>query len=67
MNSGYSLVMLLVTNILDQGSEVLYTGEAKELVAKAFNVELKNDSIYLDGIVSRKKQVIPYISKAAEY
>lgn len=65
-NSGYSLIMLLITDILEQGSEVLYAGEAKELVAKAFNVELNDSSIYLDGIVSRKKQVIPYISRAAE-
>lgn len=65
-SSGYSLVMLLVTDILEQGSEVLYTGEAKELVAKAFNVELEDNSIYLEGVVSRKKQVIPFISRAAE-
>lgn len=65
-NRGYSLVMLLVTDILDQGSEVLYTGEARELVAKAFNIELTDNSVYLDGVVSRKKQVIPFISRAAE-
>lgn len=64
--NGYNLVMLLITDILEQGSEVLYAGDAKELVAKAFNVELNDISIYLEGIVSRKKQVIPYISRAAE-
>ena len=64
--NGYNLVMLLITDILEQGSEVLYAGDAKELVAKAFNVELNDISIYLEGIVSRKKQVIPFISRAAE-
>lgn len=63
---GYSLLMLLVTDILKEGSEVLYAGKEKWLIEKAFNVKLKNDSIYLPGIVSRKKQVVPLLSVAAE-
>lgn len=61
-DKSYNLIMLLVTDILNQGSEAIYAGESKELVAKAFNVETKSGSVYLEGIVSRKKQVIPSIS-----
>lgn len=60
----YNLVMLLVTDILNQGSEVLYVGDSKELVTKAFNIESIGNSIYLPGVVSRKKQVIPSISSS---
>lgn len=60
--SRYDLVMLLVTDILNQGSELLFVGSSKELIGKAFNVNLVGNSIYLPGVVSRKKQVIPTIS-----
>lgn len=63
---GFNLLMLLVTDILNQGSEVLYVGEDRELISKAFNIELGENSIFLPGVVSRKKQVVPYISVAAE-
>ena len=66
-NSGnYNLLMLLVTDILKEGSEVLYAGKELWLIEKAFNVELKNDRVYLPGVVSRKKQVVPVLSVAAE-
>lgn len=60
--NNYSLVTLLVTDILNQGSEALYAGRSKELLSKAFNVDTKGNSVYLPGVVSRKKQVIPAIS-----
>jgi len=62
----YNLLMLLVTDILKEGSEVLYAGKEQWLIEKAFNVELKNGCVYLPGIVSRKKQVVPLLSGAAE-
>lgn len=60
--NNFNLVMLLVTDILKQGSEALFAGYSKELVTKAFNVETLEHSVYLPGIVSRKKQVIPMLS-----
>lgn len=60
--SSYNLVMLLVTDILKQGSELLFVGDSKELIGKAFNIDTVGNSIYLPGVVSRKKQVIPTIS-----
>jgi Inorganic pyrophosphatase/exopolyphosphatase len=64
--SNYDLVMLLVTDILNQGSELLFVGNSKELIAKAFNVDLEGNCIYLPGVVSRKKQVIPTISSVQD-
>ncbi|HHW00357.1 MAG TPA: putative manganese-dependent inorganic diphosphatase [Clostridiaceae bacterium] len=62
----YNLLMLLVTDILREGSEVLYAGREQWLIEKAFDVELKNGSVFLPGVVSRKKQVVPLLSVAAE-
>ncbi|WP_368293328.1 putative manganese-dependent inorganic diphosphatase [Dehalobacter sp. TBBPA1] len=63
---GYHLLMLFVTDILDQTSEVLFSGEEKELISLAFNVDLGENSVCLPGIVSRKKQVVPLISAAVD-
>lgn len=65
-DSGYNLLMLLVTDILNQASEILFVGGEKELISKAFNVNTGENSIFLPGVVSRKKQVIPAISTAVD-
>ncbi|CDF58162.1 putative manganese-dependent inorganic diphosphatase [Thermobrachium celere] len=65
-SKNYNLLMLLLTDIIKEGSEALFVGEDKELIAKAFNVTLGENSVYLPGVVSRKKQVIPPLSAAVE-
>nr|WP_320132035.1 putative manganese-dependent inorganic diphosphatase [uncultured Holophaga sp.] len=64
--AGYHLLLLLVTDILSQGSELLFTGEAGDLVAKAFQVETEDGRAHLPGVVSRKKQVVPVLAAAME-
>ncbi|UWG96437.1 putative manganese-dependent inorganic diphosphatase [Dehalobacter sp. DCM] len=66
MDNGYHLLMLFVTDIINQASEVFFAGEKKELIAMAFNVDLGENRVHLPGVVSRKKQVIPLISAAAD-
>ncbi|MBR0574730.1 putative manganese-dependent inorganic diphosphatase [Proteiniclasticum sp. BAD-10] len=58
----FSLQLLIVTDIYKEGSELIVVGKHKDLVSKAFNVELTDNSVYIPGILSRKKQVIPPIS-----
>ena len=65
-NKDYNLLLLMVTDIQDEGSEVFYSGADKVLLSKAFGVQIKNGSVYLKGIVSRKKQMIPMLSMALE-
>lgn len=64
-DKSYNLLLLMVTDIQNEGSEVFYSGVDKGLLSKAFGVQLKNGSIYLKGIVSRKKQMIPLLSTAS--
>jgi manganese-dependent inorganic pyrophosphatase len=59
---GFGIVMLLVTDILNKGSEMLVSGPQSKLVAEAFNQEIVNHSLYLAGVVSRKKQVLPKLA-----
>ncbi|OFH98064.1 cobalt-dependent inorganic pyrophosphatase [Clostridium acetireducens DSM 10703] len=55
----YSLIVLMLTNIFKGGSKLIVAGKHKEFVSQAFNVQLDENSAYVPGVVSRKKQVIP--------
>ena len=55
--------VLLITDILENNSEILVVGEKADIVEKAFNVKLEDDKAFLKGVVSRKKQVVPVIEK----
>jgi len=61
-HEGYDLQLLMVTDIYKEGSELIAVGKQKDVINKAFNVQMKENSIYIPGILSRKKQVIPPIS-----
>lgn len=56
------MVMLLLTDILNEGSEILVAGNQPEIVEKAFKVTLKDNGAFLPGVLSRKKQVVPPIT-----
>jgi len=61
---GFDLILLMLTDILNGGSVLIAAGEHRDIVSKAFDVTLTNDGVYIPGIVSRKKQVIPPITAA---
>lgn len=61
------MVCVMLTNIIDESSELIYEGEeAAELLGKAFHVPAENGAIYLPGVVSRKKQLIPSVMAALQ-
>ena len=53
--------ILLVTDIIKNGSYIIFTEKAKTYLENAFNVLNIEQGYYLEGIVSRKKQVVPQI------
>jgi manganese-dependent inorganic pyrophosphatase len=63
---GCDLILLMLTQIIDAGTLLLYVGEgAEDLLARAFTgFELRSAEHYivLPGVMSRKKQVVPNIS-----
>lgn len=54
----YDLMILMVTEIIAEGSELIVDG-LNQKVEQAFDKEVSDDSMYLDGVMSRKKQVVP--------
>ena len=60
-----SFFMFVVTDIVNTNSKAFVVGPDKEIVAKAFDGELDSDDcIFLEGVVSRKKQIAPALLKA---
>ena len=58
---GRHSVLLLLTDIMKEGSELLVVSDDKMKIGKAFNKEISGESVWLDGVLSRKKQVVPFL------
>ena len=57
------LFMFAVTDIVNSNSEALVLGKRSDIVEKAFNAKLENNRIFLPGVVSRKKQILPVLQE----
>lgn len=65
-NQDEDMMFFMLTNILDESSELIYSGDgSQDVVQKAFDVDDANTGqVYLEGVVSRKKQIVPQITEA---
>ena len=61
---GLHTVALLLTDIMKEGSEVLVVSNDTSIFEKAFNCKLEDGKVWLDGCLSRKKQIIPFLEPA---
>ena len=61
---GRHSVFLLLTDIMKEGSEMLIVSDDPSVVEKAFGVKAEGESVWLPGVMSRKKQVVPNFEKA---
>ena len=59
------LFVFAITNILTNDSEAIVVGPKPELFEQAFNVTLQKGLATLPGVVSRKKQIVPFLTEAA--
>jgi manganese-dependent inorganic pyrophosphatase len=59
--AGYEFDIFLATDILTNGSYVFYSEKAENTLKKVFNKETIEQGILIPGLVSRKKQLVPFI------
>ena len=59
-NSLHSIAILL-TDIMKEGSQMLVISDDDTKFESAFNVKLEDSQVWLDGVLSRKKQIIPFL------
>lgn len=62
-NKGYFLTLLVITDILKEGSYLLFMAENNSLISTAFQV-ISQQGVFVPGLVSRKKQVVPKLLEA---
>ena len=64
---GVQMVFFMLTNIIKESTELLcYGDDAGDLVKEAFRMDIREGSCRLDGVVSRKKQLIPRFMAALQ-
>ena len=59
--NAFDIVMLMITDVLMEGSHILYVG-SDEVIQQAFSVQPKDNRLFLPHVMSRKKQIIPMLT-----
>ncbi|MGN8851900.1 manganese-dependent inorganic pyrophosphatase [Anaerobiospirillum succiniciproducens] len=60
---GRHSAVLVITDIMKEGSELMMCSDNGELIAKALNTQV-SDEMWMPGVMSRKKQVVPNLEQA---
>ena len=58
---GLHTIVVLLTDIMKEGSQLLTVSDDESKLEVAFDIKLENSQIWLEGVLSRKKQVIPFL------
>ena len=59
----YDLVLMMITNVLKEGTELLFAGDP-EAIRNAFSPEeIHGNHVFLSKVLSRKKQIVPALSQ----
>ena len=66
VKDGLKFFMLAITNILTNDSTALVSGDGNDVIEKAFGEKVDSNLVTLKGVVSRKKQIIPPLTKAIQ-
>ncbi|MGB4439579.1 MAG: putative manganese-dependent inorganic diphosphatase [Sedimentibacter sp.] len=64
LDRDYFILIMAVTDIVNEGSYIFYTSSKDRLVGNIFNKENAYEGIYVEKCVSRKKQIVPSIINA---
>lgn len=64
--NGYDSLVVAVTDILAQGSYLFYTEEMERILQVGYNLPEIKEGVFLEGCVSRKKQIVPVIVETME-
>ncbi|AWB09831.1 manganese-dependent inorganic pyrophosphatase [Thermodesulfobium acidiphilum] len=62
-SGGYAMVAFAATDIMKEGSELFFAGDPG-IIEKAFGKKPEGNSLWLPGVMSRKKQIAPPLEKA---
>lgn len=60
---GYYIALIAFTDIIEEGSYIMYSAEKPKVITEAFKVDEKQGA-FVEGLVSRKKQIVPNLTSA---
>ena len=58
---GYSMMILMLTDVLLEGTQLVYLGD-EDTIRQAFNADVRDNEVFLPKVMSRKKQIIPMLT-----
>ena len=61
---GRHSVLFMLTDVVKEGTDLMVASDEPAIIEKAFNAKLKGESMWVDGMMSRKKQTVPPLQKA---
>ena len=64
--TGVKRFIFAVTDIIKNGSYILYDNKSEDVVKKAFNIKKIEQGVFLKGVVSRKQQIVPAVLDAID-
>ena len=59
------IFVFVITDILESNSQAIVLGESTEIFEKGFGKKLEDNTAFLPGVVSRKKQILPVLQENA--
>ena len=63
--NGLDIFVFVITDILESNSQAIVLGESTEIFEKGFGKKLEDNTAFLPGVVSRKKQILPVLQENA--
>lgn len=63
---GFDLDLMMVTDILEETTYLMFVGSPRTLIGEAFHKDASGTYIVLPNTLSRKRQIIPQLSEAAK-
>ncbi len=59
----FDVLLFMVTEIIKEGTTFLHAGDDRDLIWRAFGTNVSSEPFFLTGVMSRKKQVMPALSR----
>ena len=61
---GHHTILLMLTDVVKEGTDLLVLSDDPAVIEGAFGAKMDGDSMWVPGMMSRKKQVVPNLQKA---
>jgi len=61
---GRHSVLFMLTDVVKEGTDLMVVSDEPAIIEKAFNGKLQGQSMWVGGMMSRKKQTVPPLQKA---